>query len=315
VASSKEVIRIRMEAYDHAILDQSAQEIVDTAKRTHSEVHGPIPLPTRIERYTVLSGPTHRQEGAPAVRDPHAQAADRHRAGHRQDDRSAQQAEPAGGRGYQDQGFDQIEEERPRAKIGCDQDRITLFQRTAGVPYRLEAAQVMRGLAFVSCGQQTTRNIAMTKGILGRKVGMTQIYDEAGNCIPVTVVIQAGPCHVLQVRTVERDGYEAVQLGFLDKPRRLASRSERGHVARLESKRSKKLKAPVCKFPDKADSEPQRFIRELRGPAGRGWSARSHGRCARWRQGGRYHGPDQGSRLFGRDEAPQLRRPAGQRTA
>jgi len=46
-----------MEAYDHAILDQSAQEIVDTAKRTHSEVHGPIPLPTRIERYTVLSGP------------------------------------------------------------------------------------------------------------------------------------------------------------------------------------------------------------------------------------------------------------------
>ena len=79
----------------------------------------------------------------------------------------------------------------------------------------------------------------MTKGILGRKVGMTQIYDEAGLCIPVTVV-QAGPCHVLQVRTKERDGYDAVQLGFLDKPRRLASRSERGHVAKLESKRSKK---------------------------------------------------------------------------
>ena len=56
-ASSREIIRIRMEAYDHAILDQSAQEIVDTAKRTHSEVHGPIPLPTRIEKYTVLSGP------------------------------------------------------------------------------------------------------------------------------------------------------------------------------------------------------------------------------------------------------------------
>ena len=46
-----------MEAYDHSILDQSAAEIVETAKRTHSEVHGPIPLPTRIERYTVLSGP------------------------------------------------------------------------------------------------------------------------------------------------------------------------------------------------------------------------------------------------------------------
>ena len=57
VAGNPEVIRIRMEAYDHAVLDLSAQEIVDTAKRTHSEVHGPIPLPTRIERYTVLSSP------------------------------------------------------------------------------------------------------------------------------------------------------------------------------------------------------------------------------------------------------------------
>lgn len=57
MAGQHEVIRIRMEAYDHAILDQSAQEIVETAKRTLSEVHGPIPLPTRIERYTVLSGP------------------------------------------------------------------------------------------------------------------------------------------------------------------------------------------------------------------------------------------------------------------
>ena len=64
----------------------------------------------------------------------------------------------------------------------------------------------------------------MAIGILGRKVGMTQLYDEAGQVVPVTV-IQAGPCDVLQIRTVERDGYEAVQLGFADKPRRLASRS------------------------------------------------------------------------------------------
>ncbi len=54
---TQEIIRIRMEAYDHAILDQSAVDIVDTAKRTGSVVHGPIPLPTRIERYTVLSSP------------------------------------------------------------------------------------------------------------------------------------------------------------------------------------------------------------------------------------------------------------------
>jgi large subunit ribosomal protein L3 len=104
----------------------------------------------------------------------------------------------------------------------------------------------------------------MPTGILGRKVGMTQIFDEAGNCVPVTV-IQAGPCHVLQLRSVERDGYEGMQLGFADKPRRLADRSQRGHVAKLDSKRSKaRAKAGVEALP-KADCEPQRFIREFRG--------------------------------------------------
>ena len=78
----------------------------------------------------------------------------------------------------------------------------------------------------------------MAIGILGRKVGMTQIFDESGKVVAVTV-IEAGPCHVLQLRTKDRDGYEAVQIGFLDKPRRLASRSERGHVAKLDSKRAK----------------------------------------------------------------------------
>lgn len=106
----------------------------------------------------------------------------------------------------------------------------------------------------------------MTKGILGRKVGMTQIYDEAGNAIPVTVV-QAGPCRVLQLKTLERDGYEAVQLGFLDKPRRLASRSERGHVADLQGKRAKRRAAAGVPVVEKAACEPKRFIRELRGPA------------------------------------------------
>ena len=55
--ASQEKIRIRMEAYDHSILDQSAADIVDTAKKTGAIVHGPIPLPTRIERYTVLRSP------------------------------------------------------------------------------------------------------------------------------------------------------------------------------------------------------------------------------------------------------------------
>ncbi|HTM55918.1 MAG TPA: 50S ribosomal protein L3 [Pirellulales bacterium] len=106
----------------------------------------------------------------------------------------------------------------------------------------------------------------MAIGLLGRKVGMTQIFDEAGNVVPVTV-IQAGPCRVLQIRTQERDGYEAVQLGFGDKPRRLAARSERGHVARLDSKRSRARSKAGIELPPRADCEPQRFIREVRGAA------------------------------------------------
>lgn len=112
----------------------------------------------------------------------------------------------------------------------------------------------------------------MVKGILGVKVGMTQIYDESGRAIPVTV-LQAGPCHVLQLRTVERDKYEAVQLGFLDKKRprgkrvrsSQASRSERGHVANLGSKRAKRRSSGGGSLPSKAGCEPKKFIRELRG--------------------------------------------------
>jgi len=107
---------------------------------------------------------------------------------------------------------------------------------------------------------------AMAIGLLGRKVGMTQIFDESGKVIPVTV-LQAGPCHVLQVRTQDRDGYEALQVGFGNKPRRLASRAQRGHVARLDSKRSKRLSGAGVELLPKADCEPQQFIREFRGPA------------------------------------------------
>lgn len=104
-------------------------------------------------------------------------------------------------------------------------------------------------------------------GILGRKIGMTQVYDESGKVVPVTV-IEAGPCNVLQVRTVERDGYQAVQLGYLDKPRRLGSRSQRGHVARLDSKRSKARAAAGVEALPKAGCEPKRFVREIRGTPG-----------------------------------------------
>ncbi|MBQ2850141.1 MAG: 50S ribosomal protein L3 [Thermoguttaceae bacterium] len=102
-------------------------------------------------------------------------------------------------------------------------------------------------------------------GLLGQKLGMSQLYTEQGEVIPVTV-IQAGPCCVLQVKTMERDGYEAVQLGYKDKPRRLARKSERGHVANIDSKRQKAAVAAGVEVAKKADCEPKRFIREFRVP-------------------------------------------------
>src|SRR5437773_2779406 len=104
----------------------------------------------------------------------------------------------------------------------------------------------------------------MSLGLLGLKVGMTQVYDEAGKLAPVTV-LQAGPCPVLQIRDHQRDGYDAVQLGFLDKPRRKATRPERGHVsAELESNRRRSRAAAGVVLPPKPDCEPQRYIREFR---------------------------------------------------
>jgi large subunit ribosomal protein L3 len=103
----------------------------------------------------------------------------------------------------------------------------------------------------------------MSIGLLGRKVGMTQIYNPTGSAIPVTV-IQAGPCPVLQLRSKDRDGYDAVQLGYLDKPRRLASRSQRGQVAKLDSKRQKRRSSAGIAVTPKADCEPKRFVREFR---------------------------------------------------
>lgn len=85
----------------------------------------------------------------------------------------------------------------------------------------------------------------MTKGILGRKIGMTQVFAENGDLIPVTV-IEATPNVVLQKKTAETDGYEAIQLGFEDKREKLSNKPAKGHVA-------------------KASTAPKRFIREFRG--------------------------------------------------
>lgn len=83
------------------------------------------------------------------------------------------------------------------------------------------------------------------KGILGKKLGMTQVFAADGSAVPVTV-IQAGPCVVLQKKDAENDGYEAIQLGFDDKKDKNANKPEIGHAK-------------------KANTAPKRYIRELRG--------------------------------------------------
>lgn len=82
------------------------------------------------------------------------------------------------------------------------------------------------------------------KSIIGKKVGMTQIFDETGNIIPVTV-IEAGPCFVTQVKTKENDGYDAVQIAFQDKKEKLITKPLKGHF-------------------DKAGVAYKRFVREVR---------------------------------------------------
>ena len=82
-------------------------------------------------------------------------------------------------------------------------------------------------------------------GILGKKLGMTSVFDEKGQSIPCTV-IEAGPCTITQIKTIERDGYTALQVGFDDRPERSVNRPEAGHLK-------------------KAGSAPKRLTREFRG--------------------------------------------------
>jgi large subunit ribosomal protein L3 len=81
----------------------------------------------------------------------------------------------------------------------------------------------------------------MMKGILGRKVGMTQLFDEKGAVVPVTV-IEAGPCYVTQVKTLETDGYNAVQLGFDEVPERKLTKGQKGHLQKAGAPTVRRLR-------------------------------------------------------------------------
>ena len=82
----------------------------------------------------------------------------------------------------------------------------------------------------------------MTKAIIGRKIGMTQIFDEATNKVIPLTVVEAGPCVVVQKKTVENDGYSAVQLGFGDMREKLANKPIKGHFAKADAAVKRVLK-------------------------------------------------------------------------
>lgn len=81
----------------------------------------------------------------------------------------------------------------------------------------------------------------MKKGLIGKKIGMTQIFDEAGNVVPVTVV-EAGPCTVTQIKTMENDGYEAIQVGFGDVKVSRVNKPMKGHFDKADVAPKKTLK-------------------------------------------------------------------------
>ena len=81
----------------------------------------------------------------------------------------------------------------------------------------------------------------MNKGLIGKKIGMTQIFDEKGNVIPVTV-IECGPCVVAQKKTAENDGYDAIQLGFMDAKAKHMTKAEQGHFEKNGLQLKKHLK-------------------------------------------------------------------------
>lgn len=105
----------------------------------------------------------------------------------------------------------------------------------------------------------------MQKGIIGKKIGMTQIFDEKGNVIPVTVV-EAGPCVITQKKTVENDGYNAVQVGFGDIKLKIQNGTGKGKRKRCEKFNGKpvNITMPLMGHFAKGDVAPKKTLREFR---------------------------------------------------
>ena len=195
-------IRIRLKAYDHRVLDTSTREIVNTARRTGAQVHGPVTLPTRIERFTVN-------------RSPHVDKKSR----------------------------EQFEMRTHRRLL----DIVDPTPQTVDALMTLDLASVVD--VEIKLYPERNRSRAMRSGIIAQKLGMTRVFTDEGEHVPVTV-LKVDNCQVVAQKTAARDGYTALQLGVgLTKVKRL-SKAERGHFAAAKVEPTRKL----AEFPVSPDN-------------------------------------------------------------
>lgn len=180
-------IRIRLKAFDHRLIDRSASEIVETAKRTGAQVRGPIPLPTKIERYTVLVSP-------------HV-------------DKDAR---------------DQYETRTHKRVL----DIVDPNDKTVDALMKLELAAGV-DVQIKLTWRTTTMTKKYSLGFVGRKAGMSRVFTEDGRSIPVTL-IEATPNRIAQIKTVETDGYSAVQVTVGARRAALVNKPEAGHFAKAK---------------------------------------------------------------------------------
>ena len=178
-------VRIRLKSYDHRILDNAVTKIVETIKRSGGEISGPVPLPTEIEKFTIL------------------------RAVHK----------------YKD-----------------SREQFEMRTHKRLIDIKNPSKETIDALAHLDL--PSGEEIIM-KGILGKKVGMTQVFTKNGKLIPVTV-IEVEPNVVTQIKTVANDGYDAIQLA-------------------TETIRKKSSNKPAIGHTKKAGTEPKRFLKEIRG--------------------------------------------------
>ena len=222
-------IRIRLKAYDSRLLDQSTTENVDTARRTGARLAGPIPLPTDKNKWTVL-------------RSPHVDKKSREQFELRTHKRLIDIFEPT------PQTVDALMKLDLPAGVDVEikafgkehKERAVSRQRSAVSPEIPETVEMLTA--------EGRELIAMVTGIIGKKLGMTQVFGQDGTATPGTV-IKAGPCVVVQAKAAATDGYAAVQIGLVEE-------------------RPARVRKPLAGHYKKAGVPPTRVRREVAQAAG-----------------------------------------------